>query len=196
MYNNILHKSPVLKPNVSNSGRELLEGLLQKDRTQRLGVKDDFVSVHSCFFLRNTWHKERTVQDMCCSFLKFFYQPANLETSFFLQLELKYHSFFSPINWEDLMAKKITPPFIPSVVSSNPGLDPLFSVYSTFSTGGTQAPSSGTWRNPTTMIGNEICQSQSIVRSSNPINQKLIYIQFSVIRDKTSKYAHLRRQNQ
>lgn len=43
--------------------------------------------------------------------------------SFFppLQLELKYHSFFSPINWEDLMAKKIIPPFIPSVVSSNYG---------------------------------------------------------------------------
>uniref|UniRef100_A0A4W6EIP4 Si:ch211-195b13.1 n=1 Tax=Lates calcarifer TaxID=8187 RepID=A0A4W6EIP4_LATCA len=72
MYNNILHKAPVLKPNVSNAGRELLEGLLQKDRTKRLGVKDDF-------------------------------------------LELKYHSFFSPINWDDLMAKKITPPFIPSV---------------------------------------------------------------------------------
>ncbi|TNM93058.1 hypothetical protein fugu_018460 [Takifugu bimaculatus] len=72
MYNNILHKSPVLKPNVSNAGRDLLEGLLQKDRTKRLGVKDDF-------------------------------------------LELKYHSFFSPINWEDLMAKKITPPYIPSV---------------------------------------------------------------------------------
>uniref|UniRef100_G3NCN3 Serine/threonine-protein kinase Sgk1 n=1 Tax=Gasterosteus aculeatus aculeatus TaxID=481459 RepID=G3NCN3_GASAC len=72
MYNNILHKAPVLKPNVSNSGRELLEGLLQKDRTKRLGVKDDF-------------------------------------------LDLKYHSFFSPINWEDLMSKKITPPFIPSV---------------------------------------------------------------------------------
>lgn len=45
MYNNILHKSLVLKPNVSNSGRELLEGLLQKDRTKRLGMKDDFVSV-------------------------------------------------------------------------------------------------------------------------------------------------------
>lgn len=45
MYNNILHKSLVLKPNVSNAGRELLEGLLQKDRTKRLGVKDDFVSV-------------------------------------------------------------------------------------------------------------------------------------------------------
>ncbi|KAF5892417.1 serine/threonine-protein kinase Sgk1-like, partial [Clarias magur] len=72
MYNNILHKSLVLKPNVSNAGRELLEGLLQKDRTKRLGVKDDF-------------------------------------------LELKKHSFFSPINWDDLMARKITPPFIPSV---------------------------------------------------------------------------------
>lgn len=47
MYNNILHKSPVLKPNVSNAGRDLLEGLLQKDRTTRLGVKDDFVSLHS-----------------------------------------------------------------------------------------------------------------------------------------------------
>uniref|UniRef100_A0A668TEG1 Uncharacterized protein n=1 Tax=Oreochromis aureus TaxID=47969 RepID=A0A668TEG1_OREAU len=72
MYNNILHKAPVLKPNVSNAGRDLLEGLLQKDRTKRLGGKDDF-------------------------------------------LELKYHSFFSPINWEDLMAKKIIPPFVPSV---------------------------------------------------------------------------------
>ncbi|XP_060760564.1 STKc_SGK domain-containing protein isoform X1 [Neoarius graeffei] len=72
MYNNILHKSLVLKPNVSNAGRELLEGLLQKDRTKRLGVKDDF-------------------------------------------LELKNHSFFSPINWDDLMARKLMPPFIPSV---------------------------------------------------------------------------------
>uniref|UniRef100_A0A8C5HSZ3 Serine/threonine-protein kinase Sgk1 n=1 Tax=Gouania willdenowi TaxID=441366 RepID=A0A8C5HSZ3_GOUWI len=72
MYNNILHKSPVLKPNVSNAGRELLEGLLQKERSKRLGARDDF-------------------------------------------LELKYHSFFSPINWDDLMNKKITPPFVPSV---------------------------------------------------------------------------------
>lgn len=46
MYSNILHKAPVLKPNVSNAGRDLLEGLLQKDRTKRLGGKDDFVSAH------------------------------------------------------------------------------------------------------------------------------------------------------
>ncbi|KAG7218891.1 hypothetical protein INR49_019440 [Caranx melampygus] len=51
MYNNILQKDPVLKPNVSNAGRELLEGLLQKDRTKRLGVKDDFLELkyHSFF---------------------------------------------------------------------------------------------------------------------------------------------------
>ena len=36
-----------------------------------------------------------------------------------LQLELQHHTFFSPINWDDLMARKITPPFIPSVVCSN-----------------------------------------------------------------------------
>ncbi|KAG7457787.1 hypothetical protein MATL_G00230990 [Megalops atlanticus] len=72
MYNNILHKHPVLQPNVSNAGRELLEGLLHKNRTQRLGAREDF-------------------------------------------MELKCHSFFSPINWDDLVAKKITPMFVPSV---------------------------------------------------------------------------------
>ncbi|KAJ8289289.1 hypothetical protein COCON_G00019480 [Conger conger] len=30
-------------------------------------------------------------------------------------MELKSHAFFSPINWDDLMAKKTTPPFVPSV---------------------------------------------------------------------------------
>ncbi|KAG9339184.1 hypothetical protein JZ751_024042 [Albula glossodonta] len=30
-------------------------------------------------------------------------------------MELKYHSFFSPINWDDLMDKKITPQFVPAV---------------------------------------------------------------------------------
>uniref|UniRef100_A0A671NJ66 Serine/threonine-protein kinase Sgk1 n=1 Tax=Sinocyclocheilus anshuiensis TaxID=1608454 RepID=A0A671NJ66_9TELE len=74
MYSNILHMPLVLKPNVSNAGRDLLEGLLHKDRTKRLGSKDDF-------------------------------------------LEMKFHSFFSPINWDDLMAKKIMPPFIPTVTS-------------------------------------------------------------------------------
>lgn len=45
MYDNILNKPLQLKPNITNSARHLLEGLLQKDRTKRLGAKDDFVSV-------------------------------------------------------------------------------------------------------------------------------------------------------
>ncbi|XP_048849397.1 serine/threonine-protein kinase Sgk1-like isoform X2 [Brienomyrus brachyistius] len=70
MYNNILNKDPVLKPNVSNAGRALLEALLHKDRTQRMGARNDFMEVRS-------------------------------------------HAFFSPINWDDLMAKKTQPPFVP-----------------------------------------------------------------------------------
>lgn len=31
-------------------------------------------------------------------------------------MEIKSHIFFSPINWDDLINKKITPPFNPNVV--------------------------------------------------------------------------------
>lgn len=58
------------------------------------------------------WLTYRTVTDCDTCFPSL----CSSSFSFFLQLELKYHSFFSPINWEDLMAKKITPPFVPSVV--------------------------------------------------------------------------------
>lgn len=34
-----------------------------------------------------------------------------------LQLEIKNHAFFSPINWDDLYHKRITPPYNPNVVS-------------------------------------------------------------------------------
>ena len=36
-------------------------------------------------------------------------------------MEIKNHVFFSLINWEDLINKKITPPFNPNVVSSSLG---------------------------------------------------------------------------
>lgn len=48
MYDNILNKPLQLKPNISNAARHLLEGLLQKDRTKRLGCTEDFVSTGSC----------------------------------------------------------------------------------------------------------------------------------------------------
>lgn len=37
-------------------------------------------------------------------------------TTFFQQLEIKNHVFFSPINWDDLYHKRLTPPFNPNVV--------------------------------------------------------------------------------
>nr|XP_043905175.1 serine/threonine-protein kinase Sgk1 isoform X2 [Solea senegalensis] len=76
MYDNILNKPLQLKPNISNAARHLLEGLLQKDRTKRLGCAEDFI-------------------------------------------EIKNHVFFSPINWDELNAKKITPPFNPNVTGPN-----------------------------------------------------------------------------
>ncbi|XP_077366723.1 serine/threonine-protein kinase Sgk1 isoform X2 [Festucalex cinctus] len=76
MYDNILNKPLQLKANISNAARHLLEGLLQKDRTKRLGCDDDF-------------------------------------------MEIKKHMFFSPINWDELNAKKITPPFNPNVTGPN-----------------------------------------------------------------------------
>lgn len=38
---------------------------------------------------------------------------------FFLQLDIKDHVFFSPINWDDLYHKRLTPPFNPNVVSEH-----------------------------------------------------------------------------
>ena len=37
-------------------------------------------------------------------------------STFFPQLEIKSHVFFSPINWDDLYHKRLTPPFNPNVV--------------------------------------------------------------------------------
>ncbi|KAL4657434.1 serine/threonine-protein kinase Sgk1-like [Arapaima gigas] len=101
MYNNILHKALVLKPNVSNAGRALLEGLLQKDRTQRLGAQDDF-------------------------------------------MEIEAHPFFSPINWDNLVAKKIAPPFVPAVTGPTDlqHFDPEF----------THLPVSGSLGNPDCLL--------------------------------------------
>uniref|UniRef100_A0A4X1V9R0 non-specific serine/threonine protein kinase n=1 Tax=Sus scrofa TaxID=9823 RepID=A0A4X1V9R0_PIG len=107
MYDNILNKPLQLKPNITNSARHVLEGLLQKDRTKRLGAKDDFVSN---FFLFSwaAWG-ERSTSLPCLNFRpsKFMFLSQ--------QMEIKNHVFFSVINWDDLINKKITPPFNPNV---------------------------------------------------------------------------------
>uniref|UniRef100_A0A3P9JGG1 Serum/glucocorticoid regulated kinase family member 3 n=1 Tax=Oryzias latipes TaxID=8090 RepID=A0A3P9JGG1_ORYLA len=74
MYDNILHKPLAMRPGASSTAWSLLQGLLEKDCTQRLGSNGDFN-------------------------------------------EIKVHNFFSSINWDDLVQKKIPPPFIPNVTS-------------------------------------------------------------------------------
>lgn len=45
MYDNILHKPLNLRPGVSLTAWSILEELLEKDRQNRLGAKEDFVCI-------------------------------------------------------------------------------------------------------------------------------------------------------
>ncbi|XP_030606075.1 serine/threonine-protein kinase Sgk2b [Archocentrus centrarchus] len=72
MFQNILHAPLQLPSSVSEAAHSLLEGLLEKDVSKRLGESQDIV-------------------------------------------ELQEHPFFAFINWDDLLARKIRPPFIPKV---------------------------------------------------------------------------------
>lgn len=73
MYERILNKPLTLRSGTSESAKDLLSQLLEKDPRMRLG-----------------------------------YAEGDLDT-------LKMHSFFSQINWDDLFAKKVRPPFNPNV---------------------------------------------------------------------------------
>ncbi|XP_047455393.1 serine/threonine-protein kinase Sgk2b [Mugil cephalus] len=72
MFENILHAPLQLRSGLSESACSLLEGLLERDISKRLGQSRDIV-------------------------------------------ELQEHPFFASINWDDLVARKIKPPFIPKV---------------------------------------------------------------------------------
>ncbi|XP_027142061.1 serine/threonine-protein kinase Sgk2b isoform X3 [Larimichthys crocea] len=72
MFENILHAPLQLGSGASQAARSLLEGLLERDVTKRLGGSYDLV-------------------------------------------ELQEHPFFASINWDDLLARKVRPPFIPKV---------------------------------------------------------------------------------
>lgn len=54
-----------------------------------------------------------------------------LTSAFFLQLEIKNHVFFSPINWDDLYHKRLTPPFNPNVVRGHSFVDFGFWIHRT-----------------------------------------------------------------
>ncbi|XP_076592412.1 serine/threonine-protein kinase Sgk2b [Chaetodon auriga] len=75
MFENILNAPLQLRNGASQAARSLLEGLLQRDVSRRLGGSLDFV-------------------------------------------ELQEHPFFASINWDDLLARKVRPPFIPKVTGA------------------------------------------------------------------------------
>ncbi|KAM9723845.1 serine/threonine-protein kinase Sgk2b [Menidia menidia] len=72
MFENILHAQLQVPGSLSEAARSLLEGLLQRDITKRLGESRDIE-------------------------------------------ELREHPFFASINWQDLVARRLRPPFIPKV---------------------------------------------------------------------------------
>lgn len=140
MYDNILHKPLVMRPGASSSAWSLLQGLLEKDGTHRLGSRDDFVSeIIQCtcpdtgtctteylyFWAPSSgWsvyivsllliHYRSTVID---DFQTFYEYKIKLLCILHFQNEIREHSFFSSINWDDLVQKKISPPFTPNVVN-------------------------------------------------------------------------------
>ncbi|CAI5662393.1 unnamed protein product [Oreochromis niloticus] len=72
MFQNILYGPLQLRSGISKAAYSLLEGLLERDVSRRLGASCDIA-------------------------------------------ELQEHPFFASINWDDLLARKIRPPFIPKV---------------------------------------------------------------------------------
>ncbi|XP_078109102.1 serine/threonine-protein kinase Sgk2b isoform X3 [Sander vitreus] len=85
MFENILHAPLQVHSGGSQAACSLLEGLLERDVSKRLGGSRDLV-------------------------------------------ELQEHPFFGSINWEDLLARKVRPPFIPKVTGPcDVGyIDPVF----------------------------------------------------------------------
>ncbi|MGH0144760.1 UNVERIFIED_CONTAM: hypothetical protein FKN15_005853 [Acipenser sinensis] len=56
MYENILHKPLTVRPGATNAAWSILEGLLEKDRTKRLGSNDDFLEIkRHPFFHAISW---------------------------------------------------------------------------------------------------------------------------------------------
>ena len=72
MYDRIVNQPLRVSNVVSSAARDVLQLMLDKDRTKRLGSKNDFA-------------------------------------------DLQAHPFFSVINFDDLLAKKIPPPYIPKI---------------------------------------------------------------------------------
>lgn len=164
MYDNILHKPLVMRPGASSAAWSILQALLEKDGTHRLGSRDDFVSgnIHChchgctafviilCIYIMSIHFPNSSVKEILkwdtqekfhdfgslwwpilvrqlTTFLiwstedvfnkKHSWDYCKFDICFLnFQNEIKAHTFFASINWDDLEQKKIPPPFTPNVV--------------------------------------------------------------------------------
>ncbi len=130
MYDNILHKELVMRPGASTAAWSILQALLEKDHTRRLGYRDDFVSYLVLIYHPLVDNFVEYFVSVSIGFLQFSYLSItfkqgvlnwNIKKSLYvishlLQNEVKGHDFFSSINWDDLEHKKLPPPFNPIVV--------------------------------------------------------------------------------
>ncbi|XP_064409782.1 serine/threonine-protein kinase Sgk3 isoform X4 [Latimeria chalumnae] len=67
MYENILHKSLTSRPGASDSAWSILEGLLEKDRQNRLGAKEDFAGPDDITNFDPEFTEEEVTQSICRS---------------------------------------------------------------------------------------------------------------------------------
>ncbi|XP_068006217.1 serine/threonine-protein kinase Sgk2 isoform X1 [Melanerpes formicivorus] len=129
MYDNILHKQLQIQGCKTVAACDILQGLLHKDQKRRLGAKTDFglldhdpPVVRICY-MAPTWISGSS--NSCFNYFNAM-KPAGrcwqrragrrlISSLLSMQLEIKNHVFFSPINWDDLYHKRITPPFNPNV---------------------------------------------------------------------------------
>ncbi|MGH0150637.1 UNVERIFIED_CONTAM: hypothetical protein FKN15_017887 [Acipenser sinensis] len=67
MYENILHKPLTVRPGATSAAWSILEGLLEKDRTKRLGSNNDFAGPEDIQNFDTEFTEETVPHSVCCS---------------------------------------------------------------------------------------------------------------------------------
>ncbi|XP_033855952.2 serine/threonine-protein kinase Sgk3 isoform X2 [Acipenser ruthenus] len=67
MYENILHKPLTVRPGATSAAWSILEGLLEKERTKRLGSNDDFAGPEDIQNFDTEFTEETVPHSVCCS---------------------------------------------------------------------------------------------------------------------------------
>lgn len=101
MFENILHSPLRLHGGATQAAHSLLQGLLERCVCKRLGGSRDLVRAQASGDAYQTQQIPAGLISVC------------------VQAELQEHSFFAPIDWDDLLARKLRPPFVPNLVGKD-----------------------------------------------------------------------------